>query len=605
MVPNELIASQLVRPSERAPIIILRPERPSRLRPVYVCFKFWELLVSLLLLRLTGRLTDKRVGSRVRLYLEKMGALWIKAGKVLALRKDVLPEEVAAELDKLRDRGPGFPFAWARRVVEEELGAPLERYFDELSPVPFVSTTMAQVHEAHLKHENVWVAVKIQHPYAKQTYSADIRMIRRVARWLELLSIQPQMRWSDLVWELEQLMKSEIDSRFEAAALRKLSRTIQKHGVYFPDVFTQYSGEHMLVMEFIRGALVSDYIALQQSDPQRLAVWLQANNIDPKRVARRLFQTVYRQILEDNFFHADLHPGNVILLRDSRIAFIECRNAGSLETEQVTKLRLLVQALAEEEHAAAADYFFLLASSLPLIDLAELKAGMVRLMRTWKTEAYIHELDYAQKSITHLAGELNHLALKSGFSVQWSLSKMIGALANLDASLSHLWPQMNYLKQLKKYFQNAEARRGRAQLRDLDTRVANSILVARKLPRRLSDFLVFQQILSRREAQVIQGSATRFGTFLSAVLAVAAFVLLGAEIFLSFAFLGQYSHLPVRWLVGEQIFSGLSTLPPIPLWVWLLILAGVLAIQRSTARFSAKLSQPAVRIRPEDAAGTV
>jgi ubiquinone biosynthesis protein len=605
MLPIELIPSQLVLPSERAPVIIIPPKPPSRFRSAYVFLRFWQVLGSLVFLRLVGMLTPKRFGARVRPFLEQMGAIWIKAGKILALRKDLFSQELAEELDKLRDRGPGFPFPLAKQIVEQELGGPLERFFDEFSPTPFASTTVAQIHQAHLRQENVTVAVKIQHPYAKQAYSSDIAMMRRVARLLESLSILPRFRWSDVCWELEQSMQSEIDSRYEAAALRKLSKTAATGGVYFPEVFLEYSTERLLVMEFIRGALVSDFMALGQSDPPRLADWLAANNINPQWVAKRLFRTVFRQILEDNFFHADLHPGNIILLRNSRIAFIDCRNAGSLEGEQVAKLRLFVQALAAGEYSAAVDYFFLLTSNLPAVDMAEVKSGMVRLMRAWETEVHVRHRPYRSKSMTNLMGELNMLALSSGFSVQWSLSKMVGALAHLDTSLAYLWPRMNYLKQLRGYFQRAEMRHVGAELAGARSRISRSAIAAWDIPRRFSESMLLQQILSRRNAQVISGSATRIGTFLSAILATTAFALLGGEIFLFCTFLSQHSAFPVREVMGRQIFSAMSELPYMNLWVWLVILVGMFSLQRRAARFGSNLGQPQESNRRDNTARVV
>lgn len=605
MLPIELLPTQLVHPLERPPVIIIPPKPPSRFRTLYVFMRFWQLLGSLLLLRIFGMLTARRFGARVRPFLEQMGAIWIKAGKILALRKDLFSQEFAEELDKLRDRGPGFPFPLAKQIVEQELGAPLERYFDEFSPTPFASTTVAQVHQAHLRLENVAVAVKIQRPYAKQAYSTDIALIRRVARLLELLSILPHFRWSDVCWELEQSMQSEIDSRFEASALRKLSQTAATDGVFFPEVFLDYTTERLLVMEFIRGALVADFMGLSHSDPQRLADWLTANNIDPRFVGKRLFRTVYRQILEDNYFHADLHPGNIILLRNSRIAFIDCRNAGSLESEQVTKLRLLVQSLAASEYAAAADYFFLLTAHLPAVDIAQVKAGMVRLMRAWETEVHVRQRPYHSKSMTYLTSELNKLALESGFSVQWSLSKMVGALANLDTSLASLWPPMNYLKQLRGYIQRAELRRIRTVLGEAKSRLSRSTVAAWDIPRRFSESMLFQQILARRQAQVIQGSASRIGTFLAGILATTAFALGGAEIFLLFTFLSQHSRFPVREILGNQIFGAVAALPSLNFWLWLVILAGMLALQRRAAKYSHNLGQPQDGNRREDNARTV
>ena len=258
-----------------------------------------------------------------------------------------------------------------------------------------------------------------------------------------------------------------------------------------------------------------------------------------------------------------------------------------------------------QANTVAADYFFLLTSNLPAVDIAEVKAGMVRLMRTWETEVHVRYRPYRSKSMTYLTGELNKLALRSGFSVQWSLSKMVGALANLDTSLAYLWPRMNYLKQLRGYILRAEMRRVRNVLGEAKSRVARSTIAAWDIPRRFSESMLFQQILARRQAQVIQGSATRIGTFLSGILSTTAFTLLGAEVFLLFTFLSQHSKFPVREVLGNQIFTAVNALPRMGFWLWLVILVGMLAIQRRAARFSNKLAQPQESNRRENTARVV
>src|SRR5262249_52672084 len=198
-------------------------------------------------------------------------------------------------------------------------------------------TTSFQVHRARLRQEQVWVAVKVLRPYAEATFARDVVILRRMTSWLEFLPVYPNMRWQGLCREVEEAGRRELELRFEAAALRQLQQTLPAHGVYVPEVHGTYSTRRILTMEFIHAALMADLVALKQTDPQRLAAWLEENNIQPRRLAKRLFYSIWRQILEDNFFHADLHPDNVIVLRDSRLAVIDCRSAGQLEAENLTK----------------------------------------------------------------------------------------------------------------------------------------------------------------------------------------------------------------------------------------------------------------------------
>ncbi len=116
------------------------------------------------------------------------------------------------------------------------------------------------------------------------------------------------------------MMNEELDYQYEASSMRRMRKRLRRHGVYVPKVYPDYTKGRLLVSEFIHAVLMADYIRLAEADPVLVRSWEAANNVDPTRVAKRLIHSMWRQLFEENLYHGDLHPGNIVLLRDSRVA---------------------------------------------------------------------------------------------------------------------------------------------------------------------------------------------------------------------------------------------------------------------------------------------
>ncbi|HEY7314084.1 MAG TPA: AarF/ABC1/UbiB kinase family protein [Gemmataceae bacterium] len=599
MLPEKLIPTRLVFPSERPPIVLepLRP--PSRLRPFLLLFGLVHLWLLALWLRLTLRFTPARYARRVRAFLLQLGPVGRMLGQLLAMRSDLIPAEFAAELAVLEERGTGVPFDLIRQVVERELHKPLESHFEEFHEVPFTATTSFQLHRARLRREGVWVAVKVLRPHIEETTARDLALLRRLTGWLQLLRVYPKMRWSDLWREVAEVSTRELDLRFEAASLRHLRRTLPPHGVYVPDIYPDYSTRRVLVMEFIHAALLADYAELKRTDPHVLDAWLKENNIRPRRLARRLFHSVWRQILEDNYFHTDLTPYNVILLRDSRLAVIDCRGVGMFEMETLAKHRRFVESIAEGEYATAAEFSFLLSSRLPVVDLGEVKAQFVRLWRQWETRNYVPGLPAAEKSLTRMLDGLNRIMFRYHFEAQWGMARFARTLINAEVSILQLADEVNYLIWLRRYLRAAERRNNRINVRELSDRAVITAMAALELPKLMSADSIAQQEVLRRQARVFHGSTTKTGYLLGTLYGAlaSAWLLVGA--LLTCAFLDQHYQTPLEPMLGPQLLSVVRALPPLSYGVWVGVLLVVLYLYRRLIRLKRGVLQTDAVQRPE------
>ncbi|UCH93284.1 MAG: AarF/ABC1/UbiB kinase family protein [Candidatus Aminicenantes bacterium] len=569
---SELIPTRLIHPWERPPIPASTVRR-KRFRFFYVVLQLFALFVGNTWFRLRGQKSALLCEKRIVKCLQRLGMLWIRVAQALSLRGSILSTSFGLRLLDLRDRGGACGIERIRETIEGELGQPLEEVFDRFEKTPFSATTVSQLHRARLRKEQVWTAVKIQQPLAEEIFDQDLTLFRRIIGLMKFFSIQTGMRWDELYHELKEIKVRELNYYYEAAALETLEQNLEGHPVHVPRVFRQYCRKRVLVMEFIQGALLSDVVALRQEDPERLEAWLKDNNIELDKVARRLFHSTYRQVFEHNFFHGDMNTNNIILLRDSHIAVIECRSAGSLEKESLEKQKMFLRALSEQEYVIAAEIYFLLATRLPRVDLNTVKERLLKVWRIWETRSHIKDLPYEQKSLAYMTGQVNQVVHDSQFAPLWSFTKLTCAWVHLDNALAVLSPGMNYLKQLRLYFRRAQRRDNFSKLRRLPSRAAASLAALQQVPKRTEEYTLFREALMRRQAQVVQGSASKVDAVIAAGFALVSFILLVVGGFFLLTFFMRYLHINLEPLLGRQLTWLASQVPDMSLGVWLLIFA--------------------------------
>ena len=571
MIDQKLIPSRLIPLGEIPPVVVTRPSKPSRFILVYAV-ELCRFCIALLWLLVRNKLTRQAHALQVRLSLERLGGLWIKLGQLLSLRTDIFSHEFCHELSGLQTRAEGFPAEFARRIIEEELGAPLETFFDDFEPIPFAAASIGQVHRARLRREDRLVAIKVQRPYASETFLREMSFIRLLAWFLEKLWFIPNLQWQEMLWELNQILAEEIDYRVEATSHMRMRKTLRAHKIHVHKVFYAYSTRRLLVTEYVTGVLMADYIRVKQADPARCDRWQEENNVEPRKVARRLFESLWRQLLEDNLFHADLHPGNIILLRDSRVALIDFGAVGSMEREYQMKYFMMMKGMATKDYAKVADCLFLISGALPPTDLTEVKKQLIRFLRGWEVRSYTRGLPYHERSMSALANGLIRILFRFECPADWAFLRITRAQETVDQSLMHLYPEANYGKLMTWYFRRIQERRRKraftsGHLRDF----IDDIISGMRLPLHWAENATFEGWILRRRAQAFQGGTSKVAQLL-AVLAGRGTVLVGmALVYFLLVFAHQHysgwSPLVARWM-GEE----LEAFPRITYFSWVLIL---------------------------------
>jgi len=532
MLKPDHIPSRLVQAAERPKLpVIVPPNGNGRFRNLRALFYLLDWGLTALWLKFRGKTSPADAAARLSAFLQKMGALWVKAGQLISLRSDIFPPDFCAELSKLQYQATAFPWPVAKQMIEEQLGTPIDHVFDQFEEHPFAAASISQVHRAHLKAENVWVAVKVQRPDIQHTFARDLGFFRNTFRLFARFHILTHLRWNDMYWEIQQIVLEETDYRYEESNLRRMKKTLRKHGIYVPKVFSKHSGRRVLVMEFIQGALMSDFIRMCQEDPARLQVWLAQNNIQPKLVGIRLMKSFLRQLLEDNLFHGDLHPGNIILLRDSRLAFIDLGTIGTFENSFLTLYKLVIYAISNRDYAKAADILFLMCEGLPPVDTEQVKADVVRAYRAWDARTPLRGIGYHERSIGSVSQETGRIMYEHRIVASWQFMKASRTLGTLDASLNYLIPDMDHGKVSRAYQKGAQ-RRYWKRLRAIGIGGLTSKAIGA-----VSEFALYEGASLRRQAQVFQGATSKVSDLASSLFttlarAVAFAVFLGFVIYL-------------------------------------------------------------------------
>ncbi|MBS0538081.1 MAG: AarF/ABC1/UbiB kinase family protein [Proteobacteria bacterium] len=394
----------------------------------------------------------------LRELFERLSGMWIKLGQLLSLRTDILSVEMCRELSKLQFEVKGFPNEVSRRVLEEELGKPIASVFAYFEEHPFAAASVAQVHRATLLRNNRAVVVKIMRPDVAQSFERDLRLLHRIVVFSRVFGIWKRLRLTEAARELREVLTEETNYEREAVNLRRMRKSLRKHGIYVPRVISGLSSKRVLVIEEVPGVLMSHYIRARREDPSATHAWEINNGIDVKSLARDLAISVLRQILEDNQFHGDLHPGNLIMLADNGLALIDFGSVGRLDRRLWMLYRDSLAAIAMQDYERAADIMLMMSPMPSLANTTALRRDMTFAMRQWEMNGQFSGATYADRSIAAMSERIAKVMANHNVPLAWGIMRVGRTLSTLDASLQTLWPKADFLKLCQAYFRDRARR---------------------------------------------------------------------------------------------------------------------------------------------------
>ncbi len=270
--------------------------------------------------------------------LEKRGPTFVKIGQLLSTRADLLPPSWLAGLQRLQDDVDSFDFEIIKETIEEDLGVRLSTAFDEFDETPLASASLGQVHRAVLRNSDKQVAVKVQRPDIRQRMMDELAGIADIAHFLEEHSDSARRyRLAAIAEEARKRILQELDYANEANNLNRLRDNLKKFPqLLIPSPIADYCGNRVLTMDFVAGTRITDLSGAVRVD------------LDGASLADELFHAYLKQVLVDGFFHADPHPGNVLLTRDHRVALIDLGMVGHISDRLRNLLLTLLVSISED-----------------------------------------------------------------------------------------------------------------------------------------------------------------------------------------------------------------------------------------------------------------
>jgi len=381
------------------------------------------------------------LGERIRLVLTELGPSFVKMGQIVSTRPDLIPADIIMELKKLQDDVPPVPFDEVRPMLEQQLGTNLEEIYESFEKKPLASASIAQVHRARLRvpgGESLEVVVKLQRPNIKDTIERDIDLLYWMARAIER-SVPESKIYSPvrLVAEFDRAITAELDFTLEADNAERFTRNFEhfeKGLVHFPIVYRQASSKKVLTLEFLAGKKVTE---------------IDTSAGKGERLAKNAVAIIVKQIFEDGFFHADPHPGNLIIQgSDSApvIAMIDLGLVGRLTPQLRDKTVDLMVAAASEDYTAIADALFAIGTPTKKIDRREFEAEVTVL-----ADKYLGK----QLKDIELSGLLRDLiggAVKYGLEVPPDFMLVGKALMTVEGIGKQIYPELDVFEEVKPYF---------------------------------------------------------------------------------------------------------------------------------------------------------
>ena len=578
MIKKKYIPTPIVEKKKRKKVKIVEKLEARRLSTSYVFLRFLVYFLGVQIRRFTGKSDIQKTATQLREIFEEFGGFWVKVGQVLALRTDLFPDEICEQLRNLQYEAVGFPFEIARSTIESELGSPMGQIFESFDEQPLAAASIAQIHRAVLlkkkdkKKKKIPVVVKIQRPGLADAFQRDLDIIKIFVKLLVSLNFATYFRWDEFVAELDKTFKEELDFRYEAANTRRMKKNLKFHKVYVPTVYQKYCKRRVLVMEFVDGVLMADYINELRKDRARVKRWDDENDVDPKEVGEKLYISLFRQIFEDNLYHGDLHPGNIILLRKSKFVLIDLGSTGTLEAELRKIYLSYINALSEGDFPKASDYYIRFGVDVPKANIPRVRVEMARGFDSWSARSELKGLSYREKSLGGATQEVTNVAFGYKIPTNWAFLKVSRSFFALDGSLQYLLPELNTFKIIKKYNKEADRRALINSLRPENIRAS-----FQKFSDTVSQYndLILPQV--RQRTVPFELTVNRSALTLALILRSLSSVLLIGGFGTLYVFLYQQYFDIIQPINVEVIDEVVRQLPYIPYleWVGILIAGGL------------------------------
>jgi ubiquinone biosynthesis protein len=397
----------------------------------------------------------QRRAVRLRRVFEDTGASFIKLGQQLSLRADILPYAYCAELARMLDRVPPFPSQQAIETVERNLGKPLNEVFEIFDPEPIGSASLACVYQAQLK-DGQRVAVKVRRPNIGPLIAADLRALDWLLDIAELLTIVQPGLTRRFRRDIRTILFNEMNFRAEARYIDLFRRRSRKRGeVTAPRVYFQYCTEEVLVSEFVSGVWMWELIGAVDNNDEAFLAKVRSQGIEPKTLARKLIRTMHREVLEELFFHADPHPGNIVVGANNRICFIDFGAVGRFSNQTRKAWRELMHHMMNGDITRMVNCSISFTGPLPPIDVERFGKEVEQIYEDWIYAQKSRDAEWWERSTAQAWLRYIEVARKLGVPVGLELIQFFRATFLYDSIVTRLDKEIDLARAYKEYADEA------------------------------------------------------------------------------------------------------------------------------------------------------
>ncbi len=404
------------------------------------------ILLPFSLISLFSRSTQSNRNVRLRLALEALGPIYIKFGQLLSTRRDFLPPALADELAALQDKVPPFSEPKIASLISDRLGLPITEVFSTLDDQPLASASIAQVHCARLLSGEE-VVVKIVRPGIEETVRADIRLLAQLASLLaRTSSLGRRLHPQEIINDYKVVILNELNLLAEAANTSQLRRNFENSAnLYVPKVYWDFCRPDLIVLERIHGMPISQIEALLE------------HQVDLKKLAERGVEIFFQQVFDHNFFHADMHPGNIFVAFDEpdspQYIAIDCAIMGSLSGDDQEYMAKNLLAIFQRDYRRVAELHISCGWIPPETPVHEFESAIRTVCEP------IFEKPLGEISFGQILVQLFNTASRFDMEVQPSLVLLQKTLLNIEGLGRQLYPELDLWQTALPYLERWRAKR--------------------------------------------------------------------------------------------------------------------------------------------------
>lgn len=370
----------------------------------------------------------------IRETLLDLGPTFIKVGQLFSTRADLFPAEYVEELAKLQDKVPAFSYEQARVMIEQDLGKPIQELFRSFDPIPIAAASLGQVHRAQL-HTGEEVVVKVQRPGLLKLFKIDLEILRGITRYFQNHPNWGRGRdWIGIYEECCRILYEEIDYINEGRNADTFRRNFRDEDwVRVPRVYWRYASHRVLTLEYLPGIKISHYEALE------------AAGLDRQRLARLGAQAYLMQLLNDGFFHADPHPGNIAVSPEGILIFYDFGMMGRVKAITREKLLDTFFGIAQKDADRVVQSLVELGALAPTGDMGPVRRSVQFMLDNFMDKPFENQ------SVAAISDDLYEVAYGQPFRFPATFTFVMRAFSTLEGVGKGLDPQFNFMEVAKPF----------------------------------------------------------------------------------------------------------------------------------------------------------